>query len=232
MWFNPAESGWGVNIILQREVAFMTFFVYDASQSPVWYTAELRPLGSAPFTWSGPLYATRGPWFGGAFPPAGVTVREAGTASFAVSTTDYREATLTYVVDGISVVKNLQRQTWMNENYTGTYAGGLSMRMSNCDPSSLDGVQEVVGNVGVIQTGTSISISLSSSAYSCALAGGYSQSGKLGRIVGTYSCTDGTQGRFSAHDLTRTVSGFNGLAAGQNQHCEWSGFVGGIRRSP
>src|SRR5512139_1227954 len=72
MWFNPAESGWGVNITLQREVAFMTFFVYDASQSPVWYTAELRPLGSAPFTWSGPLYATRGPWFGGPFPPAGV----------------------------------------------------------------------------------------------------------------------------------------------------------------
>jgi hypothetical protein len=27
MWWNPAESGWGVNIILQNSVAFATFLV-------------------------------------------------------------------------------------------------------------------------------------------------------------------------------------------------------------
>jgi hypothetical protein len=41
MWWNPAESGWGVNIILQNSVVFATFFVYDANHNPVWYTAPV-----------------------------------------------------------------------------------------------------------------------------------------------------------------------------------------------
>src|SRR5437588_7218298 len=47
MWWNPAESGWGVNIILQNSVVFATFFVYDANHNPVWYTAPLYKQGSA-----------------------------------------------------------------------------------------------------------------------------------------------------------------------------------------
>ena len=65
MWHIPAESGWGVNIIVQNNIAFVTFFVYDTNQNPVWYTAQLTQQPGT-FFWSGPLYATRGPWFGGA----------------------------------------------------------------------------------------------------------------------------------------------------------------------
>jgi hypothetical protein len=230
MWFDPAESGWGVNIILQKDVAFMTFFVYDTNQNPVWYTAELRYQG--PFVWSGALYATRGPWFGGPFPPASVTIRQAGTASFSVSANDYNRATLTYVVDGVSVIKSLQRQTWTFENYSGQYAGGYSIRATGCVPSSQNGIQEIVGFLGVTQSGTSISISLSASPISCSFSGTYSQKGKLGRLDGTYSCTDGTQGSFFVYDMTPTVNGFNGRAVGQNQYCQWAGYVGGIRRAP
>src|ERR1700730_7131598 len=60
MWWNPAESGWGVNIILQNSVVFATFFVYDANRNPVWYTAPRYGQSSA-FVWSGALYATNGP---------------------------------------------------------------------------------------------------------------------------------------------------------------------------
>jgi hypothetical protein len=42
MWWNPAESGWFANIILQSAIAFMTFFVYDAHQNPVWYTYDIH----------------------------------------------------------------------------------------------------------------------------------------------------------------------------------------------
>jgi hypothetical protein len=50
-WWNPAESGWGVNIILQNSVVFATFFVYDANRNPVWYTAPRYGQSSA-FVWS------------------------------------------------------------------------------------------------------------------------------------------------------------------------------------
>ena len=46
LWFNSAESGWGVNVIQQNEIVFLTFFAYSASRNPVWYSAsEMRTDG-------------------------------------------------------------------------------------------------------------------------------------------------------------------------------------------
>ena len=51
MWYVPAESGWGINVILQNNVAFVTFFVYDVNRNPVWYTATLNSNDG--LTWTG-----------------------------------------------------------------------------------------------------------------------------------------------------------------------------------
>jgi len=75
MWWTPAESGWGVNVVLQGDVAFATFFLYDTARKPVWYTAQLTKQGNA-FVWSGGLYATNGPWFGPV--QSGVRIRPYG----------------------------------------------------------------------------------------------------------------------------------------------------------
>jgi hypothetical protein len=45
LWWNPLESGWGVNISQQADILFVTFFVFDANRQPSWYTAELTFLG-------------------------------------------------------------------------------------------------------------------------------------------------------------------------------------------
>jgi len=232
MWWNPAESGWGVNVILQNDVAFLTFFVYDTSQTPIWYTSAVQyqgANGAGALVWTGNLYATRGPWFGGAFPPANVVVRQAGTATFTVS--NLNQATLTYSVDGVPVTKALQRQTWTMENYSGNYAGGYSIRLTGCNPAYLNGVQEVAGIVTVNQNGASISMSAASSIGSCSFSGTYAQTGKLGQAQGSYSCSDGTIGTFSLVEMTPTISGFTARASGQNQYCQWTGYFGGITRA-
>jgi len=228
MWWNPAESGWGVNIILQNSVVFATFFVYDTNRNPVWYTAPLYYQGT--LVWSGGLYATSGPWFGGPFPPGVATIRQAGTATF--SALALNQATLTYSVDGVIVTKTVQRQTWANENYSGTYAGGYSIRLTGCAPSSLNGIQELAGLIVVNQVGTTASIAVSVPGSSCGFNGTYTQTGKLGEVQGSYSCTDGTHGTFDAGEMTPTISGFTARVAGQNQFCNWSGFLGGIKRAP
>jgi len=139
---------------------------------------------------------------------------------------------LTYSVDSVSASKSVQRQTWTNENYTGTYAGGYSIRATSCNPSYFNGVQELAGILSVNQNGSTISMSASSSTSgSCAFSGNYSQTGKLGQIQGSYSCTDGTQGSFSAIEMTPTVSGFTARVYGQNQYCQWSGYLRGITRA-
>lgn len=232
MWWNPAESGWGANIILQNDVAFMTFFVYDAAQNPVWYTSDIHfqgSDGSGALVWTGILYATRGPWFGGSFPPANVSARQAGAVSFVLS--GLNQATLTYTVDGITVSKSVQRQTWTNEDYSGNYTGGYSIRQYACNPAYLDGVEEQAGTVAVSQTGSGISFVLANDLDSCTFSGAYSQTGKLGRAQGSYSCLSGIQGSFDATEMTPTISGFTTRVTGQNQYCQWTGYLGGVTRA-
>src|SRR5690349_6413848 len=120
LWWNPAESGWGVTVDHQQDVMFLTFFIYRADGSPYWVTGALFRTGTntvAPFTFSGDLNENHGPYYGGAFNPSLVGVRKVGTATFTASILS--GATLTYSVDGVTVTKSLQRQTLHNLDFSG-----------------------------------------------------------------------------------------------------------------
>jgi hypothetical protein len=146
------------------------------------------------------------------------------------------QGNLTYSIDGVTVTKTVQRQTWSNENYSRAYAGGYSILLTGCNPPSLNGNVEATGLLFVNQADTNITItSLSdgsgSSVDACTFQGTYSQTGKLGAVAGSYSCNDGTQGTFQLSEMTATISGFTSRATGQNQYCRWTGYVGGITRA-
>jgi hypothetical protein len=73
LWGNPAENGWGLQIVQRAEIIFVTLYLYNANNTPVWYAAVLQPNG--PTAWTGDLMQTGGPWFGTQpFNPAAVTV--------------------------------------------------------------------------------------------------------------------------------------------------------------
>ncbi len=81
IWWNPAESGWGVNLAQNGSFIFATFFIYGSDSKPTWYTGQLTQDPSGKFT--GPLFATTGPWFGTVpFNPAQVGINQVGTATF------------------------------------------------------------------------------------------------------------------------------------------------------
>lgn len=230
MWWNPGESGWGLNVVLQRDVAFLTFFVYGANGTPAWFTSNAQlSTTSGQAVWNGNLYATTGPWFGGPFTAGNVRVRTVGTATFTV--TSLNQATLTYSVDGVVVTKTLERQTWTSEDYTGEYLGGYSIANSNCNPINLNGIQEDGGFQSVQQKGSAITITTTSAAANCTYNGTYVQMGKLGQVTGSYSCNSGVQGSFTLSELTPTISGFTGRYDGKNQYCQFTGHFGGVRRS-
>src|SRR5450631_840817 len=78
LWWNPAESGWGIQFVQQADVIFATMFVYDTNNNPTWYSATLNFGGGS--TWNGTLVATNGPSFANpVFNPAQVSVHQVGT---------------------------------------------------------------------------------------------------------------------------------------------------------
>ena len=110
LWWNAAESGWGVNVTHQGDVIFATLFTYDSSGKGMWLvtTAAKQPDGS----FAGDLFRTTGPAFNAApFNPIGAAnVTPVGTMRFQFS--DGATGTLTYSVNGVRVTKAITREVF------------------------------------------------------------------------------------------------------------------------
>jgi hypothetical protein len=108
LWWNPAESGWGVNVTHQGSTLFATLFTYDAAGKGLWLVMS-NGAATGAGQYSGTLYATTGPAFN-ASPWTGATPTAVGTMSF--SFTDGDHGTLTYTYNGTSVTKAITRQVF------------------------------------------------------------------------------------------------------------------------
>jgi hypothetical protein len=112
-WASPAnsESGWGVNLTQQGDIAFATWFTYDTDGSGLWLVASNASRQAGTNTYSGALFRTTGPAFSSAtFDPSKVVVTQVGTATF--SFTDANNGTFAYTVNGISQSKAITRQLY------------------------------------------------------------------------------------------------------------------------
>jgi hypothetical protein len=205
LWWNPAESGWGANLAHQQDIIFMTLFVYGQDNRVKWYVADaLRSQGGAnAYVFTGSLYETTGPFLGGAFNPAAVGIRTVGTATLTLA---LDAGALTYSVDGVSVSKTIQRQTFRANNLAGSYIGATSVT-STCagQPTRLENAATFVIN----HVNASISIAASlNNGRTCTYSGTYDQKGRMGKIDGTASCSNGTQGSFRAFEVEAGYAGF------------------------
>lgn len=229
LWWNPAESGWGANVTQQDNLMFVTFFVYGPNGLPAWYSATLGYAGESlggSKSFTGDLYQTVGPWFGGPFDPSQVSYRRVGTATFASATTS--TAVLQYSVDGQIQTKSIQRQTLTPDRVVGTYLGVLSDVTSACSSSAANGTRtDSVGTITVTQTGTSVTIN----SPMCTFAGPYTQEGQFGRIAGNYTCTNGSSGTFSFFELRTEQNGLLGRYSKQDSSCSFDGSVAAVRKS-
>jgi hypothetical protein len=111
LWWNPTESGWGMSITQgPTNKLFAVWFVYGADGKPTWYT--LQPgdwvQTNVYSVYSGPVYRTAGPYFGGAIDPASVSEVAVGSATLSFRDSSHGE--FRYTIDGVSGVKPLERQ--------------------------------------------------------------------------------------------------------------------------
>jgi hypothetical protein len=107
LWWNPAESGWGINFTQQGTTIFATLFTYASNSTGMWLVASMPKQADGSF--SGDLLRTTGPMFN-TVPWTGITATKAGTMRAAF--TNGTAGTLTYSVDGAPVTKAIQRQVF------------------------------------------------------------------------------------------------------------------------
>jgi hypothetical protein len=108
LWWNPSESGWGVNVTHQGDIIFATLFDYDLNGKGTWYVLPNAPK-TAPGVYSGALYRVTGPAFN-ASPWTATTPSSVGQMTFNFSSG--KAGTLTYTVNGIQVTKSIQREVF------------------------------------------------------------------------------------------------------------------------
>lgn len=112
LWWNAAESGWGLNATQQGNIVFATLFTYDSGGAPMWLVMSNGARQGSADTFSGELYRTTGPVFNAVpFTPINAgNVTQVGTMTLAFSGAN--AGTLTYTVNGVSVTKSISKQVY------------------------------------------------------------------------------------------------------------------------
>ena len=234
LWWNSGQSGWGVNVVQQNEVLFLTFFVYGPNLNPVWYSASdvrLQASTNGVLVYTGALYETHGSWLADNFyDPAAVVYRQVGTVMFRLNSIG--SATLIYSVDGLTIQKQLTRFTWRTNELAGSYLGALAGTYFNCVSPFSNGYGEEGGLRFVLtQTSTNLAIQATGISATCVYSGTYVQQGRMGSMKGPYTCTNGTFGSFEASEIEANPQMFSARVTTTTNVCDFSGRIGGLRGS-
>ena len=109
LWWNPAESGWGVNLTHQDNTLFATLFTYEAGGNGVWLVMS-GGARQQDGSYLGDLFKVSGSAFNATpFVPTSLAdITLVGTMRLRFA--DGNNGTLTYTFNGTSVTKAITRQ--------------------------------------------------------------------------------------------------------------------------
>ncbi len=221
IWWNPSESGWGVNFINSANFIFATFFVYGPNNQPFWYTGQMTVQSNG--TWTGPVYLTTGTYFGNPWNTANDSATQVGTVTFTPSSAV--AGTFTYNINDVNVSKQIQRQTLTTIPLGGNYAGAILSTFSNCNDSSQNGSVTVYVSYTVTQSSTNNTLSIalkdpSTGNTSCTFSGSYAQNGLLYTIPNAAYTCGSLQLTAQVTQVKATAQGFEG---------QWLSNVGSVQ---
>jgi hypothetical protein len=112
LWWNPGESGWGIDFTQRGNNVFAAWYTYDGSGNPKWYVSvcAMGPASTATSgTCNGALLQVTGPrFFGAAFNANSIASSSVGTLQVAFA--DAGRGSMTYTLGTQSRTVALERQ--------------------------------------------------------------------------------------------------------------------------
>jgi hypothetical protein len=138
--------------------------------------------------------------------------------------------------DGLTIVKNVTRQTLVLDDYSGTYLGAFHASVTGCTSPGDNGSGEVpIATYTVTQNGSSISIKFEVPGFgSMTITGPLTQSGQFGAVTGTYTDTTGDAGTASISALSVQTNSLAGTFTQDSatQGCHAVGYFAAMRSRP
>lgn len=216
LWYDPAENGWGVNLVQSDSFMFATFFIYGPNGLPTWYTAQMT-WEPARLAYVGPLFTTTGTGFQFPWQPGNFSATQVGTASFTPTQGGFSVAyrgTLAYsfASSGLTVTKPIQRQTLTAFDLAGDFTGGQYGQYYDCSAPADNQTYTDAFDLTVTRSGGSLTLSFTyTSGLACTLAGPVAQNGSLHRIDNaSYRCSDGLNTTATVYEVKSTGVGIEG----------------------
>ena len=198
-WWNPAQSGHGLNIGQQDNVLFVSWFTYDEQGQGMWLVTSGALAGK---TYSGNWSRTTGPKLGTPFDPSQVATSTVGTVTITFS--DLHHAKMDWMVNGKSGSVDLVRETWSPVTLNGSYYGRSTSIVCGALVLDADSLTITVSSPpGAPQTMHVFDVD--SHGKSCNFDGNVAKSGSLIHYNGAYTCTN-MRGS-GTHDTTMLVAG-------------------------
>jgi len=255
LWFDPAQPGWGLEVVQQGDIGFAVIFTYDSSHKPVWYVAPNLSGNGAPTVMQGTLYRTAIPNFsGGTFDPRAVGVTAVGNLQISYASAGApRLLALGYSVDGVAVSKTLQAQTWSSsaQNLLGSYAGQFFFTKAADASSQCPSADTIASpptpptqpfafSVDPGATADRANVRWTSGASTaCRLDAAYARDGQLAGLAGDLQCATAPSPPAVPGDpvtVTSIVAGSSGFSGSARlQHtltggavCSYNGTFGGV----
>jgi cytochrome c553 len=111
LWWNSAESGWGINLIQHpSNNIFAVMYTYDSTRRPLWFVLPGGHWATAN-KFTGTWYQVAGPSYAvPTFDSGAVHLSQVGTATLTFFDTD--TGALSFTVNGVEVLNNITRQPY------------------------------------------------------------------------------------------------------------------------
>lgn len=211
LWWNPQESGWGMNVVQQGDTAFVMLFVYDPDGRPAWYFASnatrFAEDASGNPAFRGMLHKAQGPWQGGPFDPSRVSVQIVG--DIVIEPREGGKLAVSYHAAGARVEKVVQRQTFGQPDLAANYHGSFRLRQS-APGGAPYGTAEYAADVLLHLDGGTAFLRVSEPSGRCDYRGQRTAAGRFATIAGRYDCADGETGTFEITDFETTQHAISG----------------------
>ena len=214
-WFGGStQAGWGLAFTQADYAIYAQFFHYDANHNPVWFGGTIYRVADGHY--NGALYTVNGDYYGHMpYDPTLFHATPVGTIDF--NATDPSHGQLSYSINGVTVLTQIQRLTLVNIPVNGNYLGAATQTLSAaCNSNNSPTTDYLTAQIIVTQTGSpgTISIELRDNVSPfdtlCTMSGPAAQYGKVLDIpVAAYQCGGTAYTSLHVYDIRRTAN--NGI---------------------